>query len=176
MVSVESTLTQTASAISGLPSVSAELTSTGVKTAASNVTSFFVSPSSKELLRIPLQIVSQVEETFLNLWNTLTLESLGRHTFFGAGAADHAAGTGAQAMADAAAQAGAAAQAFGDTGPASWAAFFAEAFQASTFKSYWGMLHYITSRWAFTCFAMVSMESSKPCADTDNRRPLSSTG
>ncbi|KIW59938.1 hypothetical protein PV05_00196 [Exophiala xenobiotica] len=154
MVSVESTLTQTASAISGLPSVSAELTSTGLKTAASNVTSFFVSPSSKELLRIPLQIVSQVEETFLNLWNTLTLESLGRHTFFGAGAADHAAGTGAQAMADAAAQAGAAAQAFGDTGPASWAAFFAEAFQASTFKSYWGMLHYITSRWAFTCFAM----------------------
>ncbi|KEF55670.1 uncharacterized protein A1O9_08420 [Exophiala aquamarina CBS 119918] len=40
------------------------------------------------------------------------------------------------------------------TAPESWATFFAEAFQASTFKSYWGMLHYLTSRWAFTCFAM----------------------
>jgi hypothetical protein len=35
-----------------------------------------------------------------------------------------------------------------------WGTIIAEAFQASTFKSYWGMLQYLTSRWAFTCFAL----------------------
>ncbi|EXJ84139.1 hypothetical protein A1O3_04806 [Capronia epimyces CBS 606.96] len=55
-------------------------------------------------------------------------------------------------MADAAVQP-ALAQAMGDAAAEGWGAFFAEAFQASSFKSYWGMLHYLTSRWAFTCFA-----------------------
>ncbi|KIW20955.1 hypothetical protein PV08_01534 [Exophiala spinifera] len=151
MVSVESTLTHTA--VSGIASVSAELTSAGLETAAANATSFFGSASSKDFLRAPLQIASQLEQSFLGLWNTFKVESLGRHIFFGPGTVRQAADTGAQVMADAAANAGAA-QAMGEAGGAGWAAFFAEAFQASTFKSYWGMLHYITSRWAFTCFAM----------------------
>ncbi|KAJ9644967.1 hypothetical protein H2204_001429 [Knufia peltigerae] len=151
MVSVESTLTQTA--ISGVASVSAELTSAGLETAAANATSFFGSASSKDFLRAPLHLASHLERSFINLWNTFKVESLGRHTFFGPGAVRQAADTGAQVMADAAANAGTA-QALGGTAPAGWAAFFAEAFQASTFKSYWGMLHYITSRWAFTVLAL----------------------
>ena len=42
------------------------------------------------------------------------------------------------------------------TAPAvpTWSELFYEAFHASGNKSYWGMLHYITSRWAFTCFIL----------------------
>ena len=56
-------------------------------------------------------------------------------------------------MADAVAQPGLA-QAVGDVGTEPWATFFTEAFQASTFKSYWAMLHYLTSRWSFSVFCL----------------------
>ena len=38
-----------------------------------------------------------------------------------------------------------------------WRRAFGEAFQLSNVKSYWGMLHYITSRWAFATFSMVCL-------------------
>jgi hypothetical protein len=41
---------------------------------------------------------------------------------------------------------------------AGWQRAFTEAFQLSNTRSYWGMLHYITSRWAFTTFALVSAD------------------
>ena len=41
----------------------------------------------------------------------------------------------------------------------SWRTTLSEALQAGTFRSYFGMLHYLTSRWAFTCFALVRMGS-----------------
>lgn len=154
MLSVESTLSQAASAVSHLSITSPPASLTDIKAAAWNATSSFALPSTEQLLRLPLRLASQIDRALVDLWNRLVLDNLARYTFLGARVAGPAAGTaGAQAMADAAAQAGVA-QALGDTGPASWAAFFAEAFQASTFKSYWGMLHYLTSRWAFTCFAM----------------------
>ena len=38
-----------------------------------------------------------------------------------------------------------------------WRRVLVEAFQISNTGSYWGMLHYITSRWAFTTFVLVSL-------------------
>ena len=156
MISVESTVTQAVTAISTSASVSQTAQSTGLTTAASNVTSSFLR-TAKELLRNPLRITSHIDQSFINYWNRFVPESLGRWLWLGTEVGNPAVGGGAiQTMADAALQPGLA-QALGETGPASWPAFFAEIFQASTFKSYWGMLHYLTSRWAFTCFAMVSL-------------------
>ena len=41
------------------------------------------------------------------------------------------------------------------TATLNWRTAISEALQAGTFRSYFGMLHYLTSRWAFTCFALV---------------------
>jgi hypothetical protein len=156
MVSVESTLSQAASSYTELPSVSPLVGIAGIKAASSNLTSLFLPPSTDRLLRSPLRVLSRIDRTILNFWNRVVLEGLGRYNIFGiGGAGTGVAGTGAQAMADVAAQPGVA-QAIADIGTEGWAAFFADAFQASTFKGYWGMLHYLTSRWAFTCFAIVS--------------------
>ncbi|KAI1608125.1 hypothetical protein EDD36DRAFT_105612 [Exophiala viscosa] len=150
MISVESTITQAVTAISSIASVSP---STGLTASASNITSAFL-PTAKDLLRNPFRITSHIDQSFIDYWNRFVPESLGRWLWLGTEAGNPGVGGGAiQTMADVAAQPGLA-QALGETGPASWPAFFAEIFQASTFKSYWGMLHYLTSRWAFTCFAM----------------------
>ena len=152
MVSVESTTVQAASAFTGpITSSPALLNLTALKTAAAEVTSSFSLPSTDQLLRLPLRLVSLLDRAILLLWHQVFVESFGINIFTRGGQPvfDGAVG----AMADAAAQPGVA-QAVGDAGAEGWAAFFAEAFQASTFKSYWGMLHYLTSRWAFTCFAM----------------------
>lgn len=170
MVSVESTLTQAASAVTDLPHSSAAVNLTSLKAAAANVTSSFFGPLSKEhLVRLPLRLASKIDRTVLHIWYQVILENLGINGLLRAGAQNAAGGAGAQVMADAAAQQGLG-QGLADMGPESWAAFFAEAFQASTFKSYWGMLHYLTSRWAFTCFAMVGFVISS--AQT---RPLLTT-
>lgn len=160
MVSVESTLAQGASTLSQLPAASLGANVTSIKTAASNVTSTFpVGPSIKRILRLPLRTVSRIDRALLYIWNRFVLESLGLNTFIAEGVAGT---TGAQAMADAAVQP-AVAQAVADAGSEGWTSFFADAFQASSFKSYWGMLHYLSSRWAFTCFAMVSGDYYDPC-------------
>ncbi|KIX08616.1 uncharacterized protein Z518_03272 [Rhinocladiella mackenziei CBS 650.93] len=154
MVSVESTLTQAASALFDLPTASPAVNLTRIGAATANLTSSFVLPSKDQVVRIPIRLASQIDRALLHIWNHFILDTLGINTLAGAGAGHTAVGgAGAQQMADAARQPGAA-QVLGDTGPETWAAFFAEAFQTSTFKSYWGMLHYLTSRWAFTCFAM----------------------
>ena len=164
MVSVDSTLAQAASAISDMPNASPAVNLTSIKAATVNVTSsFFSAPPVEQLLRVPFRIASQIDRALLYTWNHIVLGGLGINIWAGGGAADTVVGgAGAQAMADAA-QPGVV-QALADTNPESWVSFFAEAFQASTFKSYWGMLHYLTSRWAFTCFAMVSQIGSP---DTD---------
>lgn len=155
MVSVESTAAQVSSAVTRGPITPspALLNFTAFTTAAVGVTSSFESLSRDNIFRLlPLRIVSQINRALLLVQNTFAL-GVGAN-IFGRGGLDQAGGGPAlQAMADAAAQPGVA-PAVGDAGAEGWAAFFAEAFQASTFKSYWGMLHYLTSRWAFTCFAM----------------------
>ncbi|KAL2418289.1 hypothetical protein ABEF91_000167 [Exophiala dermatitidis] len=148
MVSVnpDTTIAQAASFFtSGLPATTSF-------TASSNTTSSLLAPSLEQFLRLPLRIVSRIDRALLFIWNRFVLESLGIDPVV----AEAVAGTaGTQAMAEAAAQpAVAGAQALGEAASEGWGAFFAEAFQSSSFKSYWGMLHYLTSRWAFTCFAM----------------------
>lgn len=49
-----------------------------------------------------------------------------------------------------AAQAAAGAEAMTNT----WSDFFGQFFEAGSSKSYWGMLHYLTSRWSFVCLSM----------------------
>ena len=116
------------------------------------MTTSFSLPSAHQILRFSRQLASLIDRAVLLVWHQVFVESFGINSFTRAG--QPAAEGVAAAMADAAAQP-AVAQAGGHAGGEGWAAFFAEAFQASTFKSYWGMLHYLTSRWAFTCFAMV---------------------
>lgn len=156
MIPVNSTVTQAVTATSSLTSVIPEVNVTGLTSVITNVTSAFI-PTVKDLFRNPTRITSHIDQTFIDFWNRFVPESLGGWRWLGTGVNPAVGGTAAQTMADAAVQP--VAQALGETGPASWAAFFAEVFQASTFKSYWGMLHYLTSRWAFTCFAMVSLLS-----------------
>ncbi|ETI21575.1 hypothetical protein G647_07922 [Cladophialophora carrionii CBS 160.54] len=157
MISVESTAAQAASTftqmqgpITASPSL---LNLTAFKTAAAEVTSSFTLPSAEQLLRFPLRFASLIDRAVLFIWHQVFVESFGINIFTRGGPPLAQGAGGAQVMAEAAAQP-AVAQAVAEAGAESWAAFFAEAFQASTFKSYWGMLHYLTSRWAFTCFAM----------------------
>jgi hypothetical protein len=42
-------------------------------------------------------------------------------------------------------------------GAIGWRRALGEAFQLSNTRSYWGMIHYITSRWAFATFSLVSV-------------------
>ena len=66
------------------------------------------------------------------------------------------AGSGAMAEAAQAAAVQPAADAVG------WRRALAEAFQLSNSRSYWGMLHYITSRWALVTFSLVCLTPSQP--------------
>ncbi|KIW33284.1 uncharacterized protein PV07_00144 [Cladophialophora immunda] len=157
MVSVESTAAQAASAVAHGPITSASpalLNLTNLRTAAANVTSSFSLPLSKHpIFRFPLRLASRIDRALLNIWNQFILEGLGISSLTRAGTVTGAGTAGAQAMADAAVQPGVA-QAVGDAAAESWSTFFAEVFQATGFKSYWGMLHYLTSRWAFICFVV----------------------
>ena len=158
MVSVESTFAQASSVfthgqgpITASPSL---LNLTAFKTAAADVTSSLSFPFTDQILRFPLRIASLIDRAVLFVWHQVFVETLGINIFATGGRPLAEGVAAAQGMAEGAAQP-ALVQAVGDAGAEGWAAFFAEAFQASTFKSYWGMLHYLTSRWAFTCFAMV---------------------
>ena len=169
MVSIESTAAQALS-FTHAPITSASpalLNLTAFRSAAANVTSSLTALSTDQIFRLPLRITSQIDRALLFIWNQVILGGLRNNIFARGGLAAADGGAGAQAMADAVAQPGLA-QAIGDTGPESWATFFAEAFQASTFKSYWGMLHYLTSRWSFTCFAMVRKNYKCNGGDADH--------
>jgi Zinc finger, C3HC4 type (RING finger) len=118
-----------------------------VKASAINLTSSYLrAPSAKDLTHLPFRIASQIDHALFRSLPRFMRHATGLPTIAATNGnvATTAAGTAA---------ANAAGQVAADTS-ATWAAFFAEAFQASTFKSYWGMIQYLTSRWAFTCFAM----------------------
>jgi len=160
MAFVESTLAQTASVATITPPVSLPMYLTNIKATAVNITSSYLStPSSENLIRLPLRLAAQIDHAVFHRFPRFLLENVGLATFQGGGRVGGAVNTqlvaGAEAGARAMTQAAAARVVVADTTSASWPAFLADAFQASTFKSYWGMLHYLTSRWAFTCFAMV---------------------
>ena len=118
-----------------------------IKASALNLTSpYFRSPSAKDVLRFPLRLVADLDHAVFRTLPRVIRQATGLQTV----AATHGNAAAAAGGSFAAGAAGAAAL----EASTSWSAFFAEAFQASTFKSYWGMIQYLTSRWAFTCFAM----------------------
>jgi hypothetical protein len=96
--------------------------------------------SARDLLRFPPRLVTQFDRLLTEAPRQLL------------GLSARAAGDGA--MADAA-QGAAGQQAAGASG---WRRAFGEAFQLTNTRSYWGMIHYITSRWAFTTFSLVSAD------------------
>jgi len=134
------------------PAVSPLVNLTNLKTAAEKLSSSYsILPSFEQIVRLPFRFVTRADRIFVHIWNNYILVTFGFTGATGAAALNAAVGGLGAHMADAQPVVG---EALVQTTPESWAAFFAEAFQASTFKSYWGMLHYLTSRWAFTCFAM----------------------
>ena len=120
-----------------------------LKMTAWNTTSsyYFRTPSAKDLAHLPLRLASQIDHVVFRTFPRYLLRATGlipvaAETGNLAAPATGLAGAGevvGQVVADSS---------------TSWTSFVSEAFQASTFKSYWGMLQYITSRWAFTCFAL----------------------
>lgn len=125
---------------------------TTLKTVAANTSSsIFGSSSFEQILRFPFRFATRVDHVFVYIWNNYILATFGLTGIAGTGGLNAAAGGLGAHMAEAQPVV---VEGLAQAASESWAAFFAEAFQASTFKSYWGMLHYLTSRWAFTCFAM----------------------
>jgi len=130
-------------------STAAQIPSTNLSAAASNATiSAFAATSAKDLALYPLRQLAKVDRfifstlprslfrlTGLNVLASRAVE----HFRTDAGPAVEGAGGMAQA-----------AQAAGGT----WTDLFFDTFQHGSNKSYWGMLHYVSSRWAFTCFLM----------------------
>lgn len=118
-----------------------------VKATAMNLTSTYLrAPSAKDFTHLPFRIASELDNAFRTLPRLLlqatglqTVATTHANTAATAGAGTTLANTATRIAADAS---------------DSWTSFFTDAFQASTFKSYWGMIQYLTSRWAFTCFAM----------------------
>jgi hypothetical protein len=141
----------------------ATLLSSLTSTALNASSAYLRAPSPKDLILVPLRGIAKLDDLLVRRIPNYILE----HARFGtwtnqAGAVLNSllhpgANGGAGVMADAAAQT-AAGQVAAQTATG-WKTLFAEAFQASTFKSYFGMLHYLTSRWAFTCFTMVRLKS-----------------
>ena len=155
------TTVSTSTAISAAPSY-VPLTPflANAKSTAANVTaSLFRYPSAKHLTNLPFRIVSRLDRTVFHTIPRYILASTGLITWEEAAgtAANNAgvrgAGAGATVMVDAVNQATTQAAAAA-TANGGWKTFVADALQSSTFKSYWGMLHYLTSRWAFTCFVL----------------------
>jgi hypothetical protein len=143
MVSVQSTLASTATSppITPLASLIANSTHPSAK-----IISLTESQSIPWSTRI-LQVVGHVDRSFSTILNRYILRS------FGFGIADPAVGQ--VAMAEAVVPgAPATVGLMGGFGN-----LLSEAFEAGTLRSYWGMLHYLTSRWAFTCFTMVTSQT-----------------
>jgi hypothetical protein len=97
---------------------------------------FNVTRSARDLFLFPLRLVTKFDR----------IVSDAPRQFLGTGSRV----SGAIAMAEAA-QAAAGQQA----GPVGWRRAFGDALSLSNTRSYWGMLHYVTSRWAFVTFFLV---------------------
>lgn len=116
-----------------------------------NLSSTYLGVSSaKDLAHLPLRIAHDIDHAVFRTLPRYLLEATGLISI--AAENENIAVPAANAVGEAAVQAGAASV-------TSWSEIIAEAFQASTFKSYWGMLQYLTSRWAFTCFAVALIQN-----------------
>lgn len=111
-----------------------------------NVSStYFQLSSGKDLVRLPFRIAHDIDHVIFRSLPRYLLQATG--LFSAAIETENIAAPAANAAVETVVQ-------VGETAALSWTDLIAEAFQASTFKSYLGMLQYVTSRWAFTCLAV----------------------
>ncbi|KAK5947559.1 hypothetical protein PMZ80_001712 [Knufia obscura] len=123
----------------------AQLAATNITVAASNATaSAFTATSVKDIALFPLRQLLKIDRFLFTTLPRTVIQATGLNLLanraiehFRTGDGPAAAGGGGMAQAGEAAH--------------TWADLFFGAFQQGSNKSYWGMLHYITSRWAFTC-------------------------
>ena len=148
--------------ITGAPSADLTALPSFTKHVLNNITaSQLHAASPKDLIYLPLRFAKQINRrVFLTFpryiltisgiegWARIASQNM-NDLFNGAGEAV------AGAMGDAAQAA--AGEAAGQVGPAGWKRAFADALQLGNARSYWGMLNYMTSRWAFACFSMVRL-------------------
>ncbi|KAJ9660896.1 hypothetical protein H2198_002241 [Neophaeococcomyces mojaviensis] len=123
------------------------LTHTAVNTTGSLINSL----SAKDAVLFPLRLLAKADHFLFSTFPRAVLRTTGLGALIN-GAIDHFRERNMAEVGGVAAAAGVA-QAV-DPAAGSWSDFLAEAFQQSTNRSYWGMLHYMTSRWAFTCFML----------------------
>ena len=111
-----------------------------------NISSSYLNLSSAgDFAKLPFRIARDLDNAVFRTLPRYLLEATGLISV--AAANDNIAAPAANVAGEAAAHAGAEAA-------VSWSDIISEAFQASTFKSYWGVMQYVTSRWAFTCFVV----------------------
>lgn len=131
------------------------LNTTGLlENAKATVAGAFRIPSSESLISFPVGLAGKLDRAIVRTIPNFLLRHSGveawtaqardgMNAFIEAGARGVAAGT---------AQAGG--RHVAPVAASGWRALLGEAVQAGTLKSYTGMLSYLTSRWAFSCFAM----------------------
>ena len=141
------------------PQATLPLESANITRTSANLTFYhFQLPTLKHIVRLPLRIAVHLDRV---LFRALPM-SIFRAS--GIASLSQVASSNADGLANGAGQIGAEAVAGGaaigeftqQTTMAGIKSTVGEAFQLSNIRSYWGMLNYITSRWAFTCFSMVS--------------------
>ena len=132
-----------------LPSWLAPNTTGFVSNAKAAVAGAFRITSSEESVSFPVAAAGKLDRAFVRIipssvirrvshWVVeyrTAVDTAGLNTYIDAGARGVAAGA-------------------APTVASGWKALMGEALQAGTLKSYTGMLSYLTSRWAFSCFAM----------------------
>ena len=120
--------------------------------AKSAITGAFRMSSARDLISVPVRTAGKLDQFVVRTVPNYILRHSGVESWTAQ------AGQGLNAYMDAGVGGinGVAAQAAARSGTVmtGWKALLAEAIQAGTLKSYGGMLSYLTSRWAFTCFAM----------------------
>ena len=117
--------------------------------AKSAITGAFRVPSSRDLISLPVRFAGKLDQAVVRTIPNYILRHSGIESWVAQ------AREGLNAYIDTGAAIGTA-QAAGRQAPAmsGWKALLGDAVQAGTLKSYGGMLSYLTSRWAFSCFTM----------------------
>lgn len=127
-------------------------------TTSSNLTSsIFTTASAKQVVLAPLRFIVKLDRFLFSSLPRSAFRAARLDVVANRAAGLFRAGQAAVPQAGSAAAAGTGmAQAAGTAAATGghWTDFFYDGFSAGANRSYWGALHYATSRWAFTCFVL----------------------
>jgi len=130
-------------------SIAAQTATTNLSAATSNATvSSFAATSAKDVALYPLRQLAKIDRFIFSTLPRRVFQLTGLNVLAHRAIEHFRTGNG-----PAAGGAGGMAQ-VGEAAGGTWTDLFFDTFQQGSNKSYWGMLHYVTSRWAFTCFLM----------------------